>query len=194
MKNTSWKASSELTELPFVDHQNLARVAISGARENLNAIFELVAHGTPTGVQADVLHWRTRAFFWELFSAWDLFLNWANDRFELRLSAGEPQTETIVGRYSDKKGWHEVRDILLEAKQSEWFFEISRYRDFSHRSFSRTQGPRVESGGRHSVYLPLARDGQSLLPIEEHLQRYLDHMIEVGLLIESLKRDVDQAA
>lgn len=128
---------SELRRLPLQSGATLARFAIKGAEVYLTAITELLNHNDPEDAQVDyaspvnnaavvdALLWRTRAFFWELVGAFDMFLQWANEQFRLGLAEGEVRWDKMPSTSSaDNDGWIKMRAVLETAYNSDWYFEV----------------------------------------------------------------------
>lgn len=183
------KEHPELRRLAVQSGATLARFALKGAEVNLSAITKLLTRDPETPRKeyespldnprvVDELLWRTRAFFWELVGAFDMFLQWANDHFQLGLSEGDvkwskmPNTSPV-----DQGEWSKMRAALENAYNSEWYFEIRTYRNYAHRSVLHVQALVPKTSGEAQVFLPHARRDQ---PYYEHLpiqmRGYLEHM------------------
>jgi hypothetical protein len=85
--------------------------------------------------------WHLRSFFWELVGVFDLMLQWSNEHFQLGLSEGDVAWKTVRDATSSSghPSWIKVRQVLRDAWDSDWHFDVRTYRNFSHRSFLRLQ-------------------------------------------------------
>lgn len=185
-RTPAWQASASLRPLHNADHLALARVAVEGAENHLTIISDLLKAGEPTNTKE--LHWRTRAVFWELIGAWDLFMMWANDKYRLGMQASEVDTYGVFSARKDAPGWRLARRVLSEAKASSWYFELREYRNFAHRSFLNMQGMHIQNTGEHLTFLLPARVGQDHIPLVAHLSIYVTSMLKLGAKLDALTR------
>lgn len=184
----------ELRRLPAQSGATLARFAIRGAEVHFTAITELLNHIEPEVVQlhkaspmnnaavVDALLWRTRAFFWELVGAFDMFLQWANEQFQLGLAEGEVRWDKMPSISSaDNDGWIKMRAVLETAYNSDWYFEVRTYRNYAHRSIIHVTALVPINSGAPQVFLPHARVGQVHYDdLRIQLKSYLDQMLLLG--------------
>jgi len=89
--------------------------------------------------EGNQLHWHIRAFFWELVATFDTLLQWENYRYDLGI-----QEEKVIWAEIKKNSnkakknhldWDREYGLLEDAWNSDWFFEVTNYRNFAHRSF-----------------------------------------------------------
>ena len=184
----------ELRRLPLQSGATLARFAIRGAEVHLTAITELLNHNDPEDAQVhyaspvnnaavvDALLWRTRAFFWELVGAFDMFLQWANEQFRLGRAEGEVRWGKMPSTSSaDNDGWIKMRAVLETAYNSDWYFEVRNYRNYAHRSIIHVTALVPKNSDPTQVFLPHARVGQSHYEdLRVQLKSYLDQMFLLG--------------
>jgi hypothetical protein len=138
------------------------------------------------------VHWLLRSYFWELVGAFDMMLQWANDRF----ARGIPEHDVRWAKMPktampEPKVWERVRAALKAAWDSEWFFEVRTYRNFSHRSFLHLTALIPKKGGKPQVMLEHARTGQKYYEdLRIQLPKYLDATRALGaILFQSLEPD-----
>lgn len=188
--------NAELIRLPTANSVGLARFAIKGAETHLSAIRRILKHEhlpqseggaeyvSPLNNSAvvDVLLWRTRAFFWELVGAFDMFLQWANDHFELGLPEHNVMWANMPTKSPrDQAGWDRMRVLLEEGYNSEWYFEIRTYRNFAHRSLLPLTSLVPKLPGETMVFLPHARVGQTHYDdIRVQMEEYINRMLAFG--------------
>jgi len=139
--------------------------------------------------EENILIWHIRAFFWELISTFDIMLEWANQKYSLGIPVDKVRWNTIrkaslnIGADHDK--WLEKYSLLSAAYDSDWFYEIKRYRNFAHRSFLGVQIEVDTDYGRsepkiHMVSLLPAREGQTNSDyLIECLKGYLQHAADL---------------
>lgn len=183
-----WEESPELSDAPFISHEGAARAAVRGAEAHLEALRKLLGRNGSTiernrlsTNERDALHWRVRAFFWELVGAFDLMLQWSNDRFQLKLPAWRVVWANVIDASADcdPNEWEHVRAALQGAWNSEWYFEVRTYRNYAHRAFMRADA--MTSARQIQVFLPPARVGQArLIELREHLGGYVGEMLKLG--------------
>jgi hypothetical protein len=197
------KAHRMMKRLGVLDGTALALSAFNGASYHLDRITEVINRAEERAVEAadgvnhplflnatevNEVHWQVRSFFWELVGAFDMMLQWVNERFYLGLEEGQVTWARIPTRADkDQVEWDRVRKILEIAWDSEWYFEVRTYRNFSHRSFLMLTSL-VPTRGRPQLFLEHAREGQPYYEdVRVHLKRYL-------VAVQSLGADVFGAA
>lgn len=173
----------------------MARFAIKGAYVHLRAIQRLLKHVPPQAhgaveyasplsdpVVMEQIMWRTRAFFWELVGAFDMFLQWANDHFVLGLAGDKVMWAAMPTSSSrDQAGWTAMRKLLEDGYNSEWYYEVRMYRNFAHRSILPMKSIIPKIPGETQVFLPHARKGQSHYDdIRTQLNSYIEQMLALG--------------
>lgn len=185
----------ELARLPTPSGGTIARFAIKGAEVHLRAIHRLLTRGSSLtdgaveysspldnpAVTAQLM-WRTRAFFWELVGAFDMFLQWANDYFALGVPEGKVTWAAMPAQsFRDQAGWTAMRKLLEDAYNSEWYYEIRMYRNFAHRSILPVTSMIPKIHGETQVFLPHARKGQSHYDdVRVQMKSYIEHMLALG--------------
>lgn len=191
---SSHKPHPMMRRLPILDGRTLAASALTGATYHLhqitgllNSAGELAEAWTgeehPTFLsqsQINQVHWHLRSFFWELVGAFDLALQWANDRFQLGLEEHNVMWRLIPGDAGiDQHEWDRVHSCLINVWDSEWYFEVRTFRNFSHRSFLTTTAL-IPKRGKPQLMLEPAREGQCYEDIRDHLPKYLDAMRQLS--------------
>jgi len=106
-------------------------------------------------------HAHLRAFFWELVAAFESMRIWAKE-----YGAASKQVQEIKA-----------------AANSDWYAEISEYRNFAHRSFLVAQGI-FGTQDRQSKFLYLIAPKDPPRELKEHLDYYQKHMRD---LFDTLK-------
>lgn len=197
----------ELRRLPRQSGAALARFAISGAEIHLIGIEKLLGHNDPEDAQVDyaspvnnaavvdALLWRTRAFFWELVGAFDMFLQSANEQFCLGLAEDKVRWDKMPSTSSvDNDGWIRMRAVLETAYNSDWYFEVRSYRNYAHRSIIHVTALVPKNLGTTQVFLPHARVGQSHYEdLRVQLKSYLEQMHLLGQQLACLAQQSAQA-
>jgi len=132
------------------------------------------------------LYWHLRSFFWELIATYDTILQWVNSNFEIGLNESDVNYNNVKKNVSNAK--KDVKDCkivfskLEVAHETEWFFEVRNYRNFSHRSFLNVQLEIGDDYGKSTphlirVSLNPARDGQiGYGDLVTQLTDYLNHI------------------
>ena len=177
--------------MPVQDPVRMVRSAIHAAENHLSTIKGILApydgppssgkQQQPTGGEVFEIQCRIRSFFWELYGAYDLILQWANVVYELRLDESEVGARSVRSAQSGVSGWEKVRSILNDTWNTPWFFEVRTYRNFSHRSLLGYTALVSKERGLLSVFLPSARVGQEpYQDLREQLQVYVHEMLLVG--------------
>ncbi len=204
MAELKFSPSVQLRIVPAMALDQLAHSAFIGAVYHLARIRELI---TSPGIQtmwqedndlddptkrkyrADLnqFHWHIRAYFWELVASFDTMLQWANHRYALGIDEHLVKWEKIPRQTNrDQADWDAKYNLLKSAWDSEWYFEIRMYRNFSHRAFliihSEFDGHFGHSTpSLNAIYLVPAREGQQeYVDLVKQLSLYLDHMRQLG--------------
>lgn len=204
MTKPPFNPSKQLRIVPVMPLDELAHSAFIGAAYHLARIKELIASPCiqtmwkedtdlddttkreyQTGINQ--FHWHMRAFFWELVASFDTMLQWANQKYGLGVDEHKVEWEKIHGKASkDQIEWN-AKDALLESIwNSEWYYEIRMYRNFSHRGFLFIQSEYDGHYGKSKPTLKLicliaAREGQQeYVDLLQQLFQYLDHMRQLG--------------
>jgi hypothetical protein len=185
----------------------LAHTAFIGAKYHLDKIIELSANPCiqtnwqyennlddrkKEKLQADLnqFFWHIRGFFWELVASFDTILQWVNQKYELGEKEDKVRWDNInTGNCKSKElqaEWEKKHEILEDAWQSEWYYEVNKYRNFSHRAFLYVQtefdyhygksGPTLEK-----IWLLPAREGQpEYADLITQLSNYMVKMNNLG--------------
>ncbi|MNR16198.1 hypothetical protein D3C85_1327850 [compost metagenome] len=139
--------------------------------------------------QSDELHWHLRSFFWELVGVFDLMLQWSNEHFKLKLSEDRVSWKTVQDATSSigHPSWPTVRQALRDAWDSEWYFDVRTYRNFSHRSFLRLQAlVPTDPSERVLVAIDAARENAPMCAdVRDELPRFVEAMRELGASVFS---------
>ncbi len=182
------KQHKGLKRLPVIDGWTLINSAITGAsyhQYQIKSLLDSFEQRIPiskddwprlSNNETNLLHWHLRDFFWELVGAYDLLLQWSNERFAL----GHQEDKIFWNKIRntdhaevDKELWNKVKSCLQQAMNSEWYFEIKTYRNFSHRSFLNIT-VLTPKNGTPQIFLEPAREGQNYEDIRISLHNYLD--------------------
>jgi hypothetical protein len=182
--NIPWTEAPDLSRLPSTDRRSFARLAVLGAREQLNHIERLLRANEALSAEEFIeLQWRTRSFFWELIGAWDLYLYWCKDHCALiDIKPQLVNTKNVLGANSNHVDWAAILAVLKPAAESAWHFELSRYRNYAHRSFFEITALRTLRDGKEQLFLPMARVGQDshFKGVVGVMELYLQNIESVG--------------
>lgn len=180
VKAQGFKQHKQLDIVPAMNLEEDAQGALHAARYHLEKIRYLVKQpGIQTmwkedkdldqmtrrrlQRQVNIFHFHVRAFFWELVATMDIMVERAK-------------------RKSGRGKWKKVFPVLETARNSEWFYEVDRYRNFLHRAFHFIQ---MEFGKERTedryklkrVFMTPARVGQKqYVYIEDQLSNYWEKM------------------
>ncbi|MES2546961.1 MAG: Cthe_2314 family HEPN domain-containing protein [Pseudomonadota bacterium] len=128
--------------------------------------------------------WYMRAFFWELYSVFDLINHWANERFALELSGKNIRWETVSERKkkcNDPINWSLAKEAIKQKRDQQLFIEIKNYRNFAHEGAPTIQIITDSTAGTWRVFIPVAIEGQTqYVDIREQLPKYIAFTEESG--------------
>jgi len=185
----------------------LAHAAFMGANYHLEKIKKLINspgmqtildknidEPTKKKLQNDVylFHWHLRAFFWEMVATFDTILHWVNQKYKLGLKEGEVKWVNIhnmVNKFNiNQSEWKNKYTLLENAWNSEWYYEVRKYRNFAHRAFLFVQGEYFEEVNYDNSkfkqnttwLLPVRKDQENCFDIIEQLSHYLEEMRQLG--------------
>lgn len=182
---STWEESPLFSRVRTDDHHNLAFVAFEAARAHLEGI-RAIANSNDESRSAE-LHLRVRAFFWEMVATWELFHNWANEHFKFGLGGRKLNPANVQKRLASDPRCTAVYDVLRSTYESSWLWEVLQYRNYAHRSYLDMQGLEYQTSGSFQTFLIPCRDGQSYVPLVEHLASYVEAIAEVGQKLDVLK-------
>lgn len=138
-----------------------------------------------TGEDVNEVLWHLRSFFWELVGVFDMMLQWANEHFELGLSEDKVSWKTIRNSKSRMNpAWVETLRALTAAWDSDWYFDVRTYRNFSHRSYLVPQTVIPREPGKIIVALQAARlNAPICADIRVELPKYVAAMRQLGGIV-----------
>lgn len=199
MDNPKNKPHPAFRRLNLIKDEQMVKSAITGAdyhRHNIDKLLK-IPHKEWKSVHSNILHWEVRGFYWELVAAFDLVLQWSNDTFDLgmredQVNWGRIDNADNAGKNEDL--WVEVKQYLRDTRESEWYFEVNKYRNFSHRSFFEiTSFTDTEGNNPPQCFIKQSRHGQNLEPLDEALPRYVQEFNNFVEGISKIIRDYNQA-
>lgn len=133
----------------------------------------------------NMFNWHLRSFFWELIATFDTLLQWANKKFELGVNEKDVCWKNIKQNSNDNQtdDWKRIYQLLKNAWDSDWLFEVNGYRNFAHRNFLNNVSAHAEKKMIHFSLLPVREGQNEFRPINEQLNNYGLKMTELVNLI-----------
>lgn len=180
---------------PFDD---MVRVSLDGASYHFDCLNEYMSRpgmqqawdqfreANPQ-LQDDInkFYWHLRGFFWELIATFDTLLQWANYSYKL-ISNEKDVTWKNIKQNANKNRtdqWKQTYESLNDIHESEWFFEVNAYRNFSHRNHLSSLSAHNEARMLHLSLLPVREGQNQYIPIDVQLNNYGLKMTELVNLI-----------
>jgi hypothetical protein len=193
----AYKQNPALRRSSLLDGGQLALSALNGAAYHLNRISEILDDAERVWWEApdfdkgrlltshdiNEMLWHLRSFFWELVGVFDLMLQWANERFHLGVPENKVKWRTIKSAQSavNDPAWTTALNILSDAWDSAWYFDVRTYRNFAHRSFLHLESLIPRQPGKVIVALEAARENAPpCADIRDELPKYVAAMRELG--------------
>jgi len=190
-----------------VPADQLPRIAIAGAAQHLQYITRIVSAAviewektgdfeSPTGLPLNPndFSMHIRSFFWEVFAANDMVLQWVNEVLALGLDPGQVRWKDFRLQTKKKKDehhqlWDRVLTLITAYRESADFFELSEYRHYSHENFVACRTLLSRDKKLSLVAIEPVRVGQAIEDVRDQLPRYLtsvaEHTKSVAELIQS---------
>jgi hypothetical protein len=193
----AYKHNPALCRSSLLDGSQLALSSLNGAAYHLKRLSEILDEAERvwweapdfekgkllTSHEINEVLWHLRSFFWELVGVFDLMLQWTNEHFHLGVPEDKVKWRTIKSAQSkvNAPAWPTALNILSDARDSAWYFDVRTYRNFAHRSFLHLASLIPRQTGKIIVALEAARENAPLCAdIRDELPKYVAAMRELG--------------